>query len=212
MKKFVCSTILVFAVAVILVACGSVSTANGGEEDACAKEFNEKAPKWTRQGMPDSICAIGRATQNKNIAFSQDLSADMGRNEINKNVKREFGDLLDNYRKDMQIGDGSDYESSATYITEALSHGVLRMSEQRDQWTSTACGQKTVYTLMCLNPEKFMKLAKDVIEADKTLSADQKAGLQERADKAIERLESKITIGEKDKESQVINIDSGRKE
>lgn len=69
MKKFFCSIVLIFAVALICAACGSADKKDNG--DAVAKSEEEKTekeqiPQWVMDGgesasSDEEICAVGRS-------------------------------------------------------------------------------------------------------------------------------------------------------
>lgn len=90
MRKFVCSTILVFAVALICAACGTAdkkekSDAVSKSEEAKteeAKTEEEQIPQWVKDGgesatSDEEICAVGEMQTTKgmiNQAMSQAVS------------------------------------------------------------------------------------------------------------------------------------------
>ncbi len=69
MKKFVCSTILVFAVALIFVSCGSSDKREEGNAVAKSEEAKteeEQIPQWVMDGgesasSDEEICAVGQS-------------------------------------------------------------------------------------------------------------------------------------------------------
>lgn len=187
MKKFVFSTILVLAVALIFAACGTASVKG---------EINQ-GPSWVRQGLSGFICAVGIGTfdEGDDLGFIRDLSLDSGRLEIAKNVAREYGDLLENYRNKSKIGSKAEFKQSAREITEALTHKTVKMAEQKDMWQADS---GNIYTLVCLDPQKFKDTYKGVIE-NSGLDKEEKDGLKAEAEEMVEKLESKITMGEKEK-------------
>ena len=83
MKKFFCSTILVFAVALICAACGSADKKDNG--DAVAKSEEEKTekeqiPQWVMDGgesasSDEEICAVGQSEATKRMIGSATQNA-----------------------------------------------------------------------------------------------------------------------------------------
>ena len=180
MKKFVFSTILVLAVALIFAACGTASVKG---------EINQ-GPSWVRQGLSGFICAVGIGTfdEGDDLGFIRDLSLDSGRLEIAKNVAREYGDLLENYRNKSKIGSKAEFKQSAREITEALTHKTVKMAEQKDMWQADS---GNIYTLVCLDPQKFKDTYKGVIE-NSGLDKEEKDGLKAEAEEM-----AKMEIGAK---------------
>ena len=75
MKKFVCSIVLVFAVALICAACGSTDKKENGDAVAKSEEVkneDEQVPQWVMDGgesasSDEEICAVGQSEATKRM-------------------------------------------------------------------------------------------------------------------------------------------------
>lgn len=196
MKKFVCSTLLAFAVALIFVACGSTPKKNEAG-------MNVPIPEWAKESVSGLICAVGIEAYDEELGqelgVAKDWAVDGGYLELAKNIAREVGDLVENYRGKKKIGKNGEFERNTKEIIEQIAHGTIRRSEVQ-KWDQYG---KNVFARVCVNPKKYMEAYKGAIDENQGLDKEAKDALEATTEEMVKKLESKVTMGERNKEKDL---------
>lgn len=144
MKKFVCSTIVVFAVALICAACGSAEKKENG--DVVAKSEDEKnednqVPQWVMDGgesasSDEEICAVGEMQTTKGM--------------INQAMSQAVSEAQFLLCKKVAIGNECNLPKSK----------MKKMSQSRVD----DCGRVTLYVLVCIDRKDLEENKKEESE------------------------------------------------
>ena len=144
MKKFVCSTILVFAVALIFVSCGSSDKRGEGNAVAKSEEAKtgeEQIPQWVKDGAEsatsdEEICAVGEMQTTKGM--------------INQAMSQAVSEAQFLLCKKVDIGNECNLSKSK----------MKKMSQSRVD----VCGRVTLYVLVCIDRKDLEENKKEESE------------------------------------------------
>ena len=188
-KLFV--TVLVFAAALIMVACGSAEKKENTPKNAMAAEF-EGAPKWVLMGgsgNSQEICSMGSVGGTRNPSLARTSAIGRGRTELARMLNTKVQAMLKDYQSTTtggdQFGTAANDEQHIVDVAKQITDTTLAGTEQRDSWISNS---GTFYALVCMDVNKFSGAINNMGQ----LSESIRKAVVERAEKAFDELSQEI--------------------
>lgn len=190
MKKVSFSTIFVFALVLILSACGSTPTTETGK---ATKGELDGAPKWVKnpsfEADKDEVCGVGSAGGSKNISQLQNAARGRGRTEISRMLELKVQSMLKDYQSTTtggeDFGNAANDEQHIVDVAKQITDNTLNGTEQKNLWQSNS---GNVYMQMCLNAEKFKGIVSGMTQLSETI----RKAVIERADQAFDELAKEV--------------------
>jgi len=190
MKK-VFVVVMVFAVATMMVACGSSDKKNT-PKNAMAAEFQD-APQWVLKGGSGSskeICSIGSDGSTRNASIARSTAVGRGRTELTRMLNVKVQSMLKDYQATTtggeEFGSAANDEQHIVDVAKQITDTSLSGTEQKDTWISPNSG--TLYALICMDLEKFSSIVNSMSQ----LSEGIRKAVVERSEKAFEELAKEI--------------------
>ena len=213
MKKFVISTIFVFAVALILAACGSTPTTNGGPSSTNGNVANSSQngePAWLGEGFPDFICGIGGSRVAQNRARALEYAKKRGKTELAGDVKTKVQELFEDLGTEIEDGDVANSEGLGVSVARQVVDQTVGLIQPKGKWENDGY----VFAIMCFDEQKFNKSLDEAIKNVEKVSEKKKEELFERKDAMLKKMDKIIYGGEEEKQeaSKYVSIPSGSKE
>lgn len=187
MKKLF-AIVMMFAVALMMAACGSADKKGTG--DAVKNEF-EGAPKWVlgSSSTATQICGVGSAAGSRNVSMMRTAAMGRGRTEIARMLELKVQSMLKDYQSTTtggeDFGKAANDEQHIVDVAKQITDINLSGTEQKETWISDS---GTLYVLMCADLEKF----KNTVNSMSQLSESIRKAVVERADKAFDELSQEI--------------------
>lgn len=187
MKRSLISTILAFAVILVMSACGSSQSQTG---KVMQNELHN-APKWVLGGASTStqICGVGSAAGSRNASMMRTAAMGRGRTEIARMLGVKVQSMLKDYQSTTtggeEFGNAANDEQHIEDVAKQITDMTLSGTEQKETWISDP---GTLYVLMCLDVEKFT----NAVGGMSQLSENVRKAVVERAEKAFDELSQEI--------------------
>lgn len=190
MKKVFVS-VMMFAVALMMMACGSAEKKENTPKNAMAAEF-EGAPKWVMMGGSGSsqeICAIGSTGGTRNPSMARNAAVGRGRTELARMLNVKVQSMLKDYQSTTtggeEFGTAANDEQHIVDVAKQITDTTLSGTEQKDSWISNS---GTFYALVCMDVAKFSGAINNMGQ----LSESIRKAVVERAEKAFDELSQEI--------------------
>jgi len=189
MKKFYAGVVC-FVCAMMLVACGSTPTANGGNSNAMyqdpeAIEYNNM-PEWVRdEGSADGkdFCTVGFVGGTKNLTLKKEEAQQVARVAMAQVLYAEIQSIVDRYMDNTQAGSGSSDEGKMTSVSRQMAEGAVVGARQRKSIMGQYSGK--FYVLMCIDAESL----KSTFQGMQGLDEAVKEAVSQRAADAIKNMQ-----------------------
>ena len=132
----------------------------------------------------DEICAVGSYKMKGNIAMAQQTSTSRGRDELSRQIEVFTKSMIKDYIEEGESGG----ESFTEELVTSVSKQVTSMSLNGTAAAKQEVMDGTMYTLVCLDTEKFASAFDDMSQ----MSDKAKQALRGRAKQGFEELDAEV--------------------
>lgn len=203
MKKFVFSTIFVFAVALIFVACGSTPTTNGNSTETSGNTTKTNGldtngePDWMQGGVPGYLCGIGSAKPNKfDPTLVQPQAESRGRDKIARTIETKLKSIIKDYRELIQKGEEEDYEANFATATKDIAKQSFSGARELKHWSNK---DGMYFSCVCIDQKSFQAAFEGAVNKS-GLSQKAKEHVRENANNLFSELDFELEKDNKESE------------